>query len=213
MIVIGLDLGRAVDWTASVEVHTEGGLFRIRHLDRWRPERENLSDVVHRLADRLEVAPHLAGAALAFDASGIGRAFTPILLGSSVARVLDVYPIVATRGWRPANQRWDRAGVIFAPKQATVAALADILEGPRPRLRCDPGLPLAPQLRRELAHYRETEGPDGLPRWGAPRGEHDDLVSALQLAVWLAGRLESQGRGGFAPANRREAGWPNATSL
>lgn len=203
MTVIGLDLGRQVDWTASTEIDEEGGLFWVRRLARWRPEREDLSDVLYVLADRLEAAPHLVGASLVFDASGIGRKFVPLLLGSCLARDLDIYPVVATHGWRRPNQRWDREGTIFTPKRAIVGAFAEVLEGRR--LRCEPSIPLAKEFRRELAVYRETEGPDGLPRWGAPRGEHDDLVSCVQLAFWLFDVLARQGRGGFVPANRREA--------
>jgi hypothetical protein len=63
-------------------------------------------------------------------------------------------------------------------------------------------VPLAAVLRHEMSVYQERELPDGRRSWGAKRGQHDDVLSAVQLAVWLATRLQSQGRSGFVSANR-----------
>ena len=199
--LIGMDLAREIDFTAIVVADTLQGCYDVGFLDRFRPERENLFDVVHRLADLLEGNTALRlDSALAFDATGLGRPFQPLLMGSSVGKIIPIFPIVATHGWRPANQRDD--GVIYCPKSGLVDVFSRALEARR--VRCSPSLPLAPILRRELGAYRQTQGPDGLPRWGARKGEHDDIVSALMLVIWLGERLRKQGRTGLFPANRRE---------
>lgn len=194
--VLGLDLGQAVDPSALAVLDTSDGMLDVRFLDRWKPERPNLTCVIHRLVDLLEEKPQLLDGALAFDAAGIGRAFEPRLLGSAVAKMIPIYSVVAVAGWRPAGQK---RGVIFVPKAALVDTFTRALEAGKLRIA---DLPLAAVLRHEMTVYQERELPDGRRAWGAKRGEHDDVLSAVQMAVWLATRLQSQGRSGFVPANR-----------
>ena len=200
--LLGLDLGREVDFSALAVVDTIAGRYDVRRLDRWKPERRDLGDVVHRLADLLEEKPELRDGALAFDATGgrVGRPFQRRLVESSVARLIPVFPIVSTHGWRPANQRGSDL-TIFAPKAGLVDVFSKVLEADAFRVA---DLPLAPMLRAELGAYQQRTGPSGLPEWGARRGSHDDLVAAVVLAVWIGERLRSQGRDGFQPANRTE---------
>ena len=196
--VIGLDLGQSVDPSALAVIDTADGMLDVRHLDRFKPKHPNLNDVIDVLMDLLEAKPVLLDSALAFDAAGIGRAFEPRLLSSAVAGLVPIYPLVACSGWRPAGQK---KGVIFLPKSGLVDVFTKAMESGRLRVA---DLPLAAVLRHELSVYEERELPDGRRSWGAKRGEHDDVLSACQLAVWLATHLQSQGRAGFMPANRIE---------
>ena len=196
--VIGLDLGQAVDPSALAVIDTIDGMLDVRFLDRWKPERPNLTCVIHRLMDLLEAKPALLDSALGFDAAGIGRAFEPRLLSSAVAGLVPIYPLVACSGWRPAGQK---RGVVFLPKSGLVDVFTKAMESGKLRVA---DIPLAPVLRHEMTVYQERQLPDGRRAWGAKRGEHDDVLSSVQLAVWLATRLQSQGRSGLVPANRVE---------
>ena len=200
--LLGLDLGREVDFSALAVAELVGDRYDVRYLARWKPERRDLGDVVHTLADLLEEKPQLRDGALVFDASGgrVGKPFQARLVGSIVARLVPVYPVVVTHGWRPANQRGSDL-TIFAPKAALVDVFTKTMEADRIRVA---DLPLTPMLRAELAAYQQRTGPGGLPEWGARKGQHDDLLSAAMLAVWIGERLRSQGISGFRPANRTE---------
>ena len=74
-------------------------------------------------------------------------------------------------------------GVWHVPKRALLRPLITSLEGGR--LKVAPGLPDAPALQRELVAFQRTLGAGGHVKF-AGKGEHDDLVIAVVLAVWWA---------------------------
>lgn len=187
----GLDLGRVRDHTALVVVDRAAAGYVGCSVEQWRPESDDYSDVIP--------VVNAAGLdALAYDATGEGRKAEQLFL----ARIrCQVFSVAATHGWRPAKQRWDKRGVIFVPKRDLVATMVDVITRAQ-------GLPPFPpsqharKLRSQLVNYRETTGPDGLPRWGGPNqgnDGHDDLVSALQHALWLG----EQGIRLYQPSNSR----------
>lgn len=190
MKIVGLDLGRVQDPTAAAVVEVTGRRFHVEHLDVWTPAEEDFADV----PDRLPLEADL----LLYDGAGIGKHFAPVLLAHAVARRYPVLGIAATHGWRPARQKKDGDRVVFVPKKEIVADLWGAVS--ERRLTCSRELDLAGRFRRELLAYRETQGPDGLPRWGAAPGEHDDLVAAVSLAVWAGERL-AEDRFDFVPIN------------
>ena len=72
-----------------------------------------------------------------------------------------------------------------ASKATVIEALALAFERDDIRILPDPS------LLRELQAYQLETSPSGLPRYGAPSGQHDDCVMALALA-WAA--VSGQGR-------------------
>ncbi len=203
MIVVGVDLGRAIDFTAFVSLGTVDGDHTIRGLDRFRPEDEYGLDVLPRLGAFMEryAAPE---SPIVWDGTGnTGTRFGDLIRGGPLAARYPLYAVVSTHGWRKANQRED--GLIFSPKRDLVTRYR--LAVNRGRLRCPASLEWARELRGEMRDFVEWVGPDGLPRWGARRGCHDDIVSSLTLAIWGAEVLFGQGAGGFRslsiPINRR----------
>lgn len=80
-----------------------------------------------------------------------------------------------------AGSRWN------VPKQDLLTGLQVLLE--KGELRIARRMREAGALARELADVRETQRRTGRLRLGADGcGQHDDLVIALALACWRAGR-------------------------
>lgn len=208
MKTAGLDLGRDVDRSALAVVEEDAGLFTARHLDLWRPEHPEFADVPSHIGPALE--EH--SPSLAVDAGGIGREAFPMIARHPATRRVDCWATVATHGWRAPRQRWERGGAIFIPKSMLIRPFFRALE--EGRFRCPRSLRLALVLRREIETYGEWTGPDGLRRWGAKKPHHDDLLTAVILAVWLAETIRLRPVGGFRPTRPREITWtrPGPTS-
>lgn len=191
---IGVDLAAKVDWTA-IAVLRDGD--EVPHLARWRPR--SWSEVIQRLLD-LEARPSLQGAEVRIGVD-VGGPHAPEVLSIFRAAPLrsEVFALIATSSPKQPKQLPD--GRILVSKRLLVAGLVSAL----PRLRLAQYLELAAVLANELRDYRQTEGPDGRPRWSnATNRAHDDLVSAMQLAVWTDS-LTGQGIAGrLAPLERKE---------
>jgi hypothetical protein len=203
MIVVGIDVGRAIDLTAFVSLSSVSRVHTVRGLDRFTPSDEHLLDTIPRLTTFLDrfATPECP---IVWDGCGIiGRKFSALIRGCPLSARHPLFCLVTTHGWRKGNQRAD--GIIFSPKRALVSRYYNVMnEG---RLRCPPSLEWAGELRSEMSTFIEWTGPDGLPRWGAKKGRHDDLVAALVFSIWGAETLFGQGAGGFRslsiPIDRR----------
>lgn len=196
----GLDLGRVRDPSALVLGNRDSrSRYVLSAIEEWRPARADFSDVVDRVNET-------GASAVAFDAAGkkVGMRFQPLMTAGAV---MPVFPVVASHQRKPTEQKWglnpqggDYGGVIFVPKVELVSVYYTILGDHR--LVCDPEIPLAWKLHEEMRLYTHRQDPYGYTSWGvfAP-GYHDDIVSALQLLLWLGERGQS-----FRPANERRPG-------
>lgn len=195
----GLDLGRVKDPTALVLGDRDArSRYVLSSIAEWRPEREDFSDVV----DRVNAS---GAAAVAFDAAGkkVGMRFQPLMTADAA---MPVFPVVASHQRKPTEQKWgtnprggDYGGVIFVPKVELVSVYFSVLRDHR--LVCDPELPLAWKLREEMRLYTHRQDAYGYTSWGVfASGYHDDIVSALQLLLWLGERGHA-----FRPANERRS--------
>lgn len=197
MILAGLDLGKVRDPSALVVARKTGDAYRLTRIDEWYPRDENLADVD-------PIANGCGADALAFDAGGKpGKKFTPRFLRTAL---MPVAPLLATHQRKPAEQPPDKGGIIFVPKAELVRVYIEVVSA---RRLCYSGsLPLAWKLSEQIRLYRETRDPEyGHTSWSAPPGEHDDILSAVQMLLWLGER----GIGRFRPANEKEAKWPEAS--
>jgi hypothetical protein len=194
--VIGCDLGREVDATALAILDKSGLAFDLIFLDRFVPVRPDLLDIATRLED-LVTHPRLAGqVAIAVDGCGIGREWVRLVRGSRLAALCPLYAVVAVGNTRPPGQR--RGQFIFVSKLHLVANLARL--GAEGRLRMAPGMEHEARLRREVAAFRQKERPDGGVAFeNDRRKDHDDLVSALLLAAWIATEQETRGAAMWRP--------------
>jgi hypothetical protein len=212
--VIGLDLGQVNDYTALavVERHTEPG---------WPADSSHALRHVQRLAlgtpyplivpfvARLANAPPLAGrTTLVVDHTGVGRAVVDLLRGALPG--VPLVPITITAGKRT---RVDENGLWHVPKKELVMSLQTLLHNHQ--LKVARTLPDAQVLIRELLDFRVKTTEAANETFGAWRtGQHDDLVLAVALACWQAGRGalrtsdEQDQRNGRLPAKARSGRYP-----
>ncbi len=194
--VIGCDLGREQDPSAFAILDKSGPAFDLIFLNRFVPIREDLLDVASRLED-IVTNPRLAGnVAVAVDGCGIGREWIRLVRGSRLATLCPIYAVVAVGNLRPPGQK--RGQFIFCPKALLVSNLARL--GADGRLRMAPGLEHEDRLRRELSTFRQKRREDGGAAFeNERRADHDDLVSALLLAAWVATEQETRGAAMWRP--------------
>jgi hypothetical protein len=194
-VVFGLDLGQISDFTApAVDQVTEvpdanraGRVVRlhaIRHLHRW-----HLGTAYPQIvADVKALLAQVPGSSLALDATGVGRAvvdlFRAAQLPAAQLPAARLVPITITGGNEAT--RVDRGWHV--PKKDLVGSVQAALQARR--LRIAPALREAKTLTKELQTFRVkvclATANESFEAWR--ERDHDDLVLAVAMAVWLAGR-------------------------
>ena len=175
---VGLDLGQAADYTAIAVVEWTPDALKVRHLQRFQlgTVYPVILDEVAGLMGRIPSEPDLA-----VDATGVGRPVVDLLR----ARGLRFDAVTSTGGDTATHDGRDWR----VPKRDLVGAVAVALQ--TGRLKIASGLPDAATLTRELLNFKVTIDPktahDSYASWR--ESDHDDLVLAVALAVWLADRF------------------------
>jgi hypothetical protein len=187
---IGLDLGQAGAFTALAVLERTlrddpgtGGRwawrYAVRHLERFQMGTP-YGAVLAWLASRTEKPP-LQGATLVLDQTGVGR---PVANSFRKAGLpVNVGAAVLTAGHTHA---W-HDGAHYIPKVELAGVLQLALQ--ERRLAIAPQLEHAPTLCRELEAFRprvRTVTDETVADWR--EREHDDLVFATALPLWLAER-------------------------
>lgn len=203
MISVGLDLGQRRDRTALIAVSTfHAAVEAIGDEDetprrRKRPRQRKHIDIRHiatlrsgmaypqQVANIIEIVDSLADTdrpEIWADSTGVGR---PVLdmLRDSCPYV--VHGVTATAGLDVVRHGRD----LSVPKAVLIGSLEVALS--TRRLHCPNDLALVPELKKELAAYAFELSDAGRPTYGG-KGSHDDLVSALALAVFGAERGNAQ---------------------
>jgi hypothetical protein len=184
-VTIGLDVGQRVDPTAIAVVETDErdvGAERpavhhvVRHLERL-PLGTAYPKVVERVAAIVAGVFTRTGerTTVYVDATGVG---TPVLdLLREAVDDADVVGVFFTHG----DRRTEADGQITLGKAWLVSRLQALLQTGRLHL---PRTREAEQTGRELLNYEIKVDQDANDKYGAFRvGTHDDLVTALGLAV------------------------------
>jgi hypothetical protein len=181
MMLVGVDLGQAQDYTAVAVLEATGERpardYAVRHLERWLGVA--YPDQVTRL-QQLCAAPELAAAPLIVDHTGCGRPVVDQLAAGG----LEPWAITIHGGdvvsWEGRFYR--------VPKRDLVGTVAVLLQGRR--LHIAAALPEARTLTAELTTFRVTIDPrtahDSYSAWREQ--DHDDLVLAVALACWWGER-------------------------
>jgi hypothetical protein len=194
--VSGLDLGQSADHSALAvcrQVETTDPLasgrlcwcYECCHLARW-PLGTPYTTVGEQVGIGEQVRDlfcddPLCGSTLAVDQTGVGRAVVDMLRGLNLGCA--VVGVTITGGELARQEALDW----HVPKRALVSLLVSLLQSGR--LRIAPALKLAPDLQRELAAFRVKQSASGHESFEAMRErDHDDLVCALGLSVWLGER-------------------------
>ncbi len=180
---LGIDLGQVTDYTAIAVVEERpSGTHLVRHLERVRGV--TYPRIVQRIAELVRSLPSHAD--LAVDATGVGRPVVDMLRAARIPAHL--YAITITGGGSVT-----RSGLEWrVPKRDLASTIAILLQ--TGRLRIAPSLQEAGNLERELQAFRVKVSVDGHDSYEAWReNDHDDLVLAVAMAVWL----NEKGRNGW----------------
>lgn len=190
LFYLGLDLGQRRDPSAIavVERVQERRAFQapvfsgllVRHLERI-PLGTSYPRVVRRVRSIVSSEELRGRCSVAADGTGVGAPVMDMLRDARMA--CEIASVTITSGERESQvgQTWN------VPKRDLIAGLQVLLE--RNQLRIAQELRDAGPLMRELMNVRTTRKENGRERLGADGyGEHDDLVIALALACWRAGK-------------------------
>ena len=189
MIFSGLDLGQSKDSTAlacvdriavTPPIPKRRWRYEVKWLQAW-----ELGTRYTKIAEdvgKLYQTPQLRGTCLVPDFTGVGRPVVDQLRASRVqARLV---PVLTTGGKLvhedTANACWN------VPKQHLVSNLQVLLQAEL--VKWSAKLPLAVRLEKELADFRVTITRARNETFGAEASQHDDLMFALMLALWMGER-------------------------
>ena len=131
---------------------------------------------------------------LLVDATGVGASTVDQFLDAGLA--CTIIPVTITAGQQAGEGRWNDTAVASwsVPKKDLVHAALTFFESRR--LRIAEGMPEADVLLAELESFKVRVTLAGNEQYGAGpvgmeghrEGEHDDLVLAVAMAAWWAGR-------------------------
>ncbi|HVK14892.1 MAG TPA: hypothetical protein VM597_39505 [Gemmataceae bacterium] len=195
-----LDLGPAAAYSALAVVEVawansdDPGTLTVGHLHRFppgTPYARIAADTAGVLAD-----VRLADAPLALDRTAVGAGVVPLFREPDRDRTL--VSVVISAGHRAECGTDD---VWRVPKADLVTALQLALQGRR--LVVPAALPDAELLARELVAFRAKPATADPAAVDWREGRDDDLVLAVALAVWQAGRLDRGDPGGPFVTGRR----------
>jgi hypothetical protein len=177
-VTIGIDLGQKRDPFAiavvEIEMRGDEDHYLVRFLERlplgtpYDKARDRVSEICRQLEERGAAVVNLYA-----DATGQGTAFTDEL------RRIDIpcRPVYFTHG----DRRTSVDGCVTLGKAWLVSRIKVLLQCGRLHL---PKTPKAEAMREELLDYEIRISEDANERYGAFKvGTHDDLVTALGLAV------------------------------
>jgi hypothetical protein len=190
-VTIGVDIGQKRDPTAiavvEVEKRDDGYHFRVRYLEAL-PLGTRFHTVAARVGEIVASVRKLSGRTptVCVDATGLGL---PVLELIQRAGVPDVVPVYFTHGDRRAEKQGAFGRLeISLGKAFLVCRLQALLQSDR--LHLLPTMAAAQELAAELRDYEIRVDENANDRYGAFRvGTHDDLVTALGLAVQADPRL------------------------
>jgi hypothetical protein len=192
---LGVDLGQSSDYTALAVVERaemtgdwdpvmvawrEVVRLRVRYLERV-PLGTPYPDIVERVR-QMTRSGELAGRChVVADATGVGRPVIDLLRRAELG--CGLMPVVVTGGDREAQD----GGYYRVPKRDLIVGLQVLLQ--QGNLQIASGLRHSETLAAEMAGMRVRTTHTGHEQYGAWReGQHDDLVFAVALACWGAGK-------------------------
>jgi hypothetical protein len=180
----GLDLGQQADFSALVVVERQvipdpnqdtktTYRFDVRHLHRW-PLKTSYVDIVRDLKEMF-AKPPLKDSTLVVDATGVGRAVVDMIRAAGIPAEFRAYQITCGSAV---------TGKTVAKINLVSAVQAPLCSG---RLRFAEQLELTPTLTKELEMFRVRVSEDRNETFASWRErDHDDLVLALALALFVA---------------------------
>ncbi len=178
---IGLDLGQAQDYTALAVIERVRDDYQGRHLERFRLG-TTYPAIVQRVTEIVSAEPLAGQAWLVVDATGVGRPVLDMLRRTYMPR-RGLVGVFITGG----NVTSCEGDCCYVPKRDLVATVQVLLQAGR--LKFAEGLPEVPTLIKEMLAFQVRITNEAHDTYGAWReGAHDDLILAVAMACWYAGR-------------------------
>jgi len=188
--ILGLDLGQSQDFSALVALRKRlaaDGKARltVRGIKRW-PLGTLYTQISADVAEVIGRPPSwpldLAGCTLGVDRTGCGQPVLEMIRGAKP--LATIRPIFITAG----NKVTPDGRGFNVPKRELVAAVQAALQSRR--LEIPSSIPEAKSLEKELLSFKARISTTAHESFEADwrEGNHDDLVLALAIAVWLAER-------------------------
>jgi len=177
---IGWDVGQAKDYSAIAVLQKEGNRYVVSHLERMLLDLPYPAQV-ERVYQMWHKKPlNTAEKTLVMDYSGVGRPVWDL----ASDRGLNPIGISITGGdsttWLDDNRR------ARVPKRDLISTMQ--IAAQNDRLKIAQGLRFGPTLAAELQSFKVKIDPrtahDSYGSWR--EGEHDDLILAVAIALWLA---------------------------
>jgi len=182
--MIGLDLGKAQDYTALCVLEIRGQesetSLHCRYLERFKLGTSYPTQIL-RVRELCRREPLLSNRPrLAIDQTGVGVAVVDMFRQGEINA--DLKPILIHGGDRAVSEH----GTWRVPKRELVGATQVALQTGRLKIAAD--LPEVSILTQELQNFEVSISDSGFDSYEARTGKHDDLVLSLAMAVWLASR-------------------------
>jgi phage FluMu gp28-like protein len=179
MFYVGLDLGQKRDYTAIAVVERRGAKLMVRHLERVTLG-TSYPRVVERVRELVQSEALKGRCVVAMDGTGVGVAVLDMMRAAALG--CEVSAVTITSGTRESSNS--------VPKRHLMTGMAGALA--RGELRITRQMREVGVLVQELMDVRITaRRRAGSVRIGADgNGQHDDLVVALALACWRAGKRD-----------------------
>ena len=197
-IYVGVDLGKKADYSALIFAEPfyprvqalqslVGGRRLVYHVSRVkRIERETPYPVIARLLKKahkqLLKNKDFDYVYYCIDEGGVGAGVTDQVV--ELIPDADVYRCTLTGG---VNANWKTARDVSIPKPQMASTLIALFESNRIFIGKDDNAAQVKSLRDELLNYELKVSQAGHDQYGAMKtGEHDDIVTAIGLALWVA---------------------------
>jgi hypothetical protein len=197
----GIDLGQVTDPSALAIVEKvgagEAAVYTVLELTRFRLG-TSYPDIVTETLGLMVRIPQEHLAPLVVDQTGVGRAVVDMFVEKARGRY--ICPVTITNGQRATQQPDTRDWHV--PKKDLVGVVNRLLQ--TNRLLVAPDLQHARLLNKELSNFRYKITAAANVVYEAWReGQHDDLVLAVALAVWLGNQgYGDAGTGAFIEGRR-----------
>ncbi len=217
---MGEDLGQATDFTAIGVIEATGYEYRVRHLQRFALG-TSYPDMVN---ETIRIRSVLPGSILVVDRTGVGRPVVDLFWNAGLAP----WAITITGSGEARNEATEtvrKGGMIVTPslrdqiswtvpKRDLVGSMAIAFQ--TKMLKISSKLPDARILTDELLNFkvkitesRKGHVHDSYEAWR--EGDHDDLVLAVAIALWVARKVGTMtapiaNAGGFSSIERPGVG-------
>ena len=199
-IYVSLDPGKKQDYSALIFLEpfipfdegTTRYTYHISRIHRFPLETPypRIARVLKKVHTQLLENPDIEYVYITIDVGGVGEAVADQIV-ELISDTADIYRFTFTSGLRA---KWHDARDLSVPKPQLASTLISLFESHR--------LWVAPQdkeqlavLQEELMNYERKITASGYDKFGAVEkmGAHDDLISAISMAAYLAERNSSVG--------------------